>query len=159
MNDFLALLRIFATGFLLGAVFFGALWWTVRHGVATAHSGRWFLVSLVLRTPLKVDVVRDRAALSRIVAGGQLENVFRLQVMNATETTQRYRIAAHGLAGLVLASDPEVEVGPAQSRWVAVRLHIPYGSAPAGSHPIHFEIEAQGGGAHVSEKSVFLVPR
>ena len=117
------------------------------------------LVSLVLRTPLKVDVVRDRAALSRIVAGGQLENVYRLQVMNATETTQRYRIAAHGLAGLVLASDPEVEVGPAQSRWVAVRLHIPYGSAPAGSHPIHFEIEAQGGGAHVSEKSVFLVPR
>ncbi len=30
------------------------------------------LASLVTRTPLKVDVVRDRAALSRIVAGGKL---------------------------------------------------------------------------------------
>ncbi|MES2482740.1 MAG: cytochrome c oxidase accessory protein CcoG, partial [Pseudomonadota bacterium] len=46
------------------------------------------LFSLVMRTPLKVDVVRDRAALSRIVAGGQIENVYRLQVMNATEAHQ-----------------------------------------------------------------------
>jgi polyferredoxin len=44
-----------------------------------------------------VDVVRDRAALSRIVAGGMLENVYRLQIMNATEKTQSYRIGASGL--------------------------------------------------------------
>jgi hypothetical protein len=54
------------------------------------------LGSLALRTPLKVDVVRDRASLSRIVAGGRLENVYRLQVMNATEEPQRYRITAEG---------------------------------------------------------------
>jgi len=41
------------------------------------------LVSLTMRSPMKVDVVRDRAALSRIVAGGRLENVYRLQIMNA----------------------------------------------------------------------------
>ncbi len=115
--------------------------------------------SLVARTPLKVDVVRDRAALSRIVAGGKLENVYRLQVMNATEQPQRYRIAATGLPGLVLASEGEVEVGPAESRWVAVRLQIPYGSAAPGSHPIHFTIGTPAGDAHVSEKSAFLVPR
>ena len=89
------------------------------------------LASLVVRTPLKVDVVRDRAALSRIVAGGKLENVYRLQIMNATEEPQRYRLAAEGLEGLVLASEGEVAVGPAESRWVAVRLQIPYGSAAA----------------------------
>jgi cytochrome c oxidase accessory protein FixG len=117
------------------------------------------LVSLVVRTPLKVDVVRDRAALARIVSGGQLENVYRLQVMNATETPQSYRISARGLEGLAVASEPVVEVGPAQSRWVAVRLHIPYGSAPAGSHAITFDVGAGVGQAHVVEKSVFLVPR
>jgi cytochrome c oxidase accessory protein FixG len=115
--------------------------------------------SLALRTPFKVDVVRDRAALSRIVAGGRLENVYRLQVMNATEQPQRYRLAAEGLPGLSLASDAEFEVGPAESRWVAVRLQIAYGSAAPGSHPIHFDIAALGGDAHVREKSVFLVPR
>jgi cytochrome c oxidase accessory protein FixG len=115
--------------------------------------------SLALRMPLKVDVVRDRAALARIVAGGRLENVYRLQVMNATEQPQRYRISAEGLAGLALASEAEVEVGPAESRWVAVRLQIPYGSAAAGAHPIQFGIQAVGGDTHVREKSVFLVPR
>ena len=117
------------------------------------------LASLLARTPLKVDVVRDRAALSRIVAGGKLENVYRLQIMNATEEPQRYRIAAEGLPGLALASDPLVEVGPAESRWVPVRLQIPYGSAAAGSHPIHFTIGAVSGDAQVTEKSAFLVPR
>src|SRR5437868_12823274 len=76
------------------------------------------MFSLALRMPLKVDVVRDRAALSRIVAGGRLENVYRLQVMNATEQPQRYRIAVQGLEGLTLASEDEVTVGPAESRGV-----------------------------------------
>ncbi len=117
------------------------------------------LGSLVLRTPLKVDVVRDRAALARIVEGGKLENVYRLQIMNATEQAQRYRISARGLDGLALTSEPQTEVGAAQSRWVPVRLQVPYGSAAAGSHPIVFEIQAVDSAAHVAEDSVFLVPR
>ena len=117
------------------------------------------LWSLAARTPLKVDVVRDRAALSRIVAGGKLENVYRLQVMNATEEPQRYRIAASGLDGLTLASPLEFDVGPAESRWVPVRLQIGDGSAAPGSHPIQFSVSDATGQTHVSEKSVFLVPR
>ena len=73
------------------------------------------LASLVVRTPLKVDVVRDRAALSRIVAGGKLENIYRLQIMNATEGEQRYRISARGLEGLEVASEAEVDIGAAES--------------------------------------------
>lgn len=117
------------------------------------------LWSLAARTSLKVDVVRDRASLARIVSGGKLENVYRLQIMNATEKPQRYRLSARGLDGLTIVSEPEVEVGPTQSRWVAVRLQIPYDSAAAGSHPIHFDIEAVGAADHVREASVFLVPR
>jgi hypothetical protein len=63
------------------------------------------------------------------------------------------------MAGLKLASDAQVEVGPAQSRWVPVRLQVPYGSAEPGSHPIHFQIDAVSGDARISEKSVFLMPR
>ena len=117
------------------------------------------LASLVGRTPLKVDVVRDRAALSRIVAGGKLENIYRLQIMNATEGEQRYRISARGLEGLEVASEAEVVIGAAESRWVVVRLQIPYGSATPGSHAVQFDVQAVGAAAHVTEKSVFLVPR
>lgn len=115
--------------------------------------------NLALRTPFKVDVVRDRVSLARIVGGGKIENVYRLQVMNATESTQNYRIAVQGLPGLVLASESMISVDATASRWVPVTLQLPYGEASAGSHAIHFEIEAINFPGRVSEKSVFLVPR
>jgi cytochrome c oxidase accessory protein FixG len=117
------------------------------------------LVSLVVRTPLKVDVVRDRGTLARIAEGGRIENVYRLQIMNATEKTQHYRVEARGLDGLHALPEQLVEVGPAQSRWVAVRLQLPYGGAEPGSHPVYFDVRAAEGGAQVSEKATFMVPR
>ncbi len=117
------------------------------------------LLSLTLRTPLKVDVVRDRASLARITEVGTLENVYRLQIMNATEQPQHYHVQVQGLDSIQIKTDTPVQVGPAQSRWVVVRVDIPYGSATAGSHPIWFEISAEAERIRVTEKSVFLVPR
>ncbi len=117
------------------------------------------LVSLSLRKPFKVDVVRDRGAQARVVTGGRIENVYRLQIMNATEAQQRYRISATGLPGLVLGSDNEVSVDSTQSRWVAVRVQLPAQEAKPGTHAIQFEIEGVDQSARISEKSVFVVPR
>ncbi|MFT4103510.1 MAG: cytochrome c oxidase accessory protein CcoG [Burkholderiaceae bacterium] len=117
------------------------------------------MASLVTRAPLKVDAVRDRASLARVVDEGRIENVYRLQIMNATEQTQRYRIEARGLEGLQVVAGNEAEVGPAESRWVAVRLQIPPESAPAGSHEVHFDVSADNGTARVSELATFIVPR
>lgn len=117
------------------------------------------MVSLVLRSPFKVDVVRDRGTLARIVSGGKIENVFRLQVMNATEADQNYRITVSGLDGIALASDEQFSVESTQSRWIAVRVQLPYDGAPPGSHPIRFDVTETGSNKHVDEKSVFLVPR
>lgn len=49
MNDPFILVLAWLAGLLLGAVFFGGLWWTVRRGVASARPAVWFLVSLLLR--------------------------------------------------------------------------------------------------------------
>ena len=117
------------------------------------------LVSLSLRTPFKVDVVRDRGVMARIVAGGKIENVYRLQLMNATESTQRYKISASGLPGLVVGSESVVTVGSTESRWVAVRVQAPFDAAALGSHAIQFEVEALDSLDRLTEKSVFLVPR
>ena len=53
-----------------------------------------------------------------------IENVYRLQVMNATEQPQRYRIAVDGLRGVELASRAEVEVDATEARWVPVSVRI-----------------------------------
>jgi cytochrome c oxidase accessory protein FixG len=124
--------------------------------------------SLALRTPFKVDVVRDRASLARIVDEGRIENVYRLQIMNASEQTQRYRIAVAGLSGaqLVGSGVDAVEVGPAAARWVPVAVQVPPAaaqSAGSGAHRIDFTItqQADAGGTtwQRDERSTFVVPR
>src|SRR5271165_1552439 len=52
MNDILALALAFFGGALLGAFFFGGLWWTVQQGVMSERPALWFLGSLLLRTSL-----------------------------------------------------------------------------------------------------------
>ncbi|MFM7026407.1 MAG: cytochrome c oxidase accessory protein CcoG [Limnohabitans sp.] len=121
------------------------------------------LASLALRKPFKVDVVRDRAALARIVSGGQIENVYRLQIMNAAERPLRFKIEARGLPGLRIVTEDDVEVPATEARWISVRMQLPYDAAQPGSHPIHFHIQSYAEGkqlqGELEEKSVFLVPR
>ncbi len=117
------------------------------------------VVSLSLRIPFKVDIVRDRGSLARIVSGGKIENVFRLQLMNASESPQRFKISASGLPGLTVASESSFVVEPTEARWVVVNLQLPYGGASSGSHVIHFEIESLDSPGKLTEKSVFIVPR
>ena len=50
MNEALALLMAVLAGGLIGAIFFGGLWWTVRRGLSSKQPALWFLGSLVLRT-------------------------------------------------------------------------------------------------------------
>lgn len=121
------------------------------------------IASLAMRNPFKVDVVRDRAALARIVSGGQIENVYRLQVMNAAEKPLSFKIEAEGLPGLTMATENTVTVTGTESLWVPVRLHLPYDAATEGSHTIHFRITSFAEGqevlGEVVEKSAFMVPR
>lgn len=131
------------------------------------------LTSLWLRTPFRVDVVRDRGVMSRLTDDGMLENVYRLQIMNGTEMTQHYQLNIRGLKGLELEAkaldinentkDEEhnktIEVKPAESRWLIVDLKIPDGSVEAGSHKIEFEIKSIETNQTIEEKSIFLVPR
>ena len=48
-NEPVSLLLALAAGVLLGAMFFGGLWWTTRRGVSSKLPALWFVGSLVLR--------------------------------------------------------------------------------------------------------------
>ncbi|MCY4747245.1 cytochrome c oxidase accessory protein CcoG [Pelomonas sp. UHG3] len=121
------------------------------------------LWSLLSRHSFRVDIVRDRASLARLVEDGWVENVYRLQIMNATEAPQRYRLEADGLPGLVLSQATTVDIGPAEARWVAVGLRLPPEIAQglkSGAHPVHWRVVRLGDAAEaVNEKSTFVVPR
>ena len=116
-------------------------------------------VSLATRTPFKVDVVRDRGVMARVVDAGKTENVYRLQVMNATETDQRYRFSVAGLPGLVLTSEDTVSVPSTEARTVPMRVQLPFEGAPVGSHEIQIVIESLDSPGKLVEKTTFLVPK
>ena len=133
--------RILVYSAVLGAVTVGVFW------------------SLLERTNFKVDIQRDRGSLARMVGQGMTENVYRLQIMNATEHMQAYSIRVEGLEGGQILPDAQVIVDAASSRWAPVRVQAPPGLT-SGAHPIVFVIRSQGVlPDEVAEKSVFLVPR
>ena len=121
------------------------------------------LTSLWMRAPFRVDVIRDRASLARIVDDGWVENVYRLQMMNTTEQPQRYRIVATGLPGLVLEGGEAVTLGSAENKWVPVSVRVPpqaAAEAGPGAHTLVIKIESLGtDGVTLDEKTTFLVPR
>lgn len=50
MIELSPVLLALAAGLLLGALYFGGLWWTVVHGITARYAALWFFVSLLLRT-------------------------------------------------------------------------------------------------------------
>jgi F1F0 ATPase subunit 2 len=52
MNEALSLVPAWVMGVLLGAMFFGGLWWTVQKGLTSQRSALWFIGSLLLRTSI-----------------------------------------------------------------------------------------------------------
>ncbi len=114
--------------------------------------------SLWLRVPLKVDVIRDRAAIAREVEGGQIENVYRLQVMNTAEGERNYRVSVSGLPTIHISGEARIQVDGATSRMVPVKVRTQPGAVQPGTHRIEFEVSAVGvEGVAVREKSVFIV--
>ena len=119
--------------------------------------------SLATRRPYRVDVLRDRGSLAREVQGGRIENVYRLQVMNASESPQHFRVSVEGLAGIGIVSEPDVDVDATGERSLAVRVQLPVAAAEAagaGIRPIRFVVRRGGDDrAPLVERSTFVIPR
>ncbi len=125
-----------------------------------------FVVSLALRTTLRVDVIRDRGALGREVAGGLIENVYRLQIINTGESPLELKLSVSGLSELSIVTadrgDDHVHVEGSSNRLVPVLVRAPTADVTPGLHEINMLAVArspEGKEVVVTEKSSFFVPR
>ncbi len=50
MSEIVQMTLALLAGMVLGAMFFGGLWWAVQKGLASTRPALWFLGSLLLRT-------------------------------------------------------------------------------------------------------------
>ena len=114
--------------------------------------------SLYLRVPLKVDVIRDRAAIAREVEGGLVENVYRLQVTNVVEQARAYEVSVSGLPQIHIPGEATIGVPPASTQTFTFKVRVPLDATKPGTHPIAFHVRVLGDeGVAVEEESVFIV--
>jgi cytochrome c oxidase accessory protein FixG len=154
LTDKQSLMRIFRPRVIIYTVILGLIVFALGYAVWT-------------REPFKVDVVRDRTTLARVNGDGGVENVYRLQIMNATEDKQVYRITASGIQGYKVVPNELIKVAPTEAEWVTLTLELPFDIAKnegAGVKAVQFDVHrinnsGVGDEVVVHEKSTFMIPR
>jgi cytochrome c oxidase accessory protein FixG len=118
--------------------------------------------NLLTQAPFKLDIVRDRSAMSRLSEDSEhhmiLENVYRIQIMNATEHDETYLLSVKGLEHIELQTPSALTVKAAQSEWFPLRVSVPAELEDVGSHKIFLTIKPSTSTHALSEATMFLVP-
>jgi len=116
-----------------------------------------FVVTLMNRIPLRVDVIRDRQSLSQESASGGIENSYRLQIINMDDKPHRYTITAMGMEGIKVSRGNQVEIPALGTAEVSVTLEASRLSVSKPSQPVFFEVKSTDDPAITREaKSSFL---
>jgi cytochrome c oxidase accessory protein FixG len=132
----------------------------IAYGALIAIVSTVVLTTLIGRTPLIVDVMRDRNALFREVPGGLIENVYTLRIQNMDDDAHAYVISASGLDGVkMVAPEGPIDVAAGEVRTVVARLQVPY-TKVSGSNDVEIEVAAMDAQRIRREETTrFLGPR
>ena len=76
----------------------------IGYGAALLVMATLFMASLYGRVPLQVDVIRDRNQLYRTTSSGEIENIYRLVILNKSQDAERYELKLEGPEGLSMES-------------------------------------------------------
>jgi polyferredoxin len=119
-------------------------------------SAGWAL-GVANRSPLIVEVLRDRNALYRVVEDGA-DNVYTLKLVNKSDAAQRYRIRIESdTVGLRLRDGgAAVGVAPQQVASIPLVVHAP--ASVTGRHAMRFVIDSTDGRVSESVESSFFGP-
>jgi cytochrome c oxidase accessory protein FixG len=99
-----------------------------------------FAAALALRSPLGVDVIRDRNSLFRITTDGQVENVYTVKILNKSELDRQMQISVSGADHLTLDPPDALYAVKAGEVFPAiVRVRRP-AFEPGGAQSIRFRI-------------------
>ncbi|HLR13747.1 MAG TPA: cytochrome c oxidase accessory protein CcoG [Burkholderiaceae bacterium] len=124
-----------------------------------------FAISLATRATLRMDIIRDRGALGREIAGGLIENVYRLQLINTSEAPLTIHLGAKGIDGIRLSTSDGKEtitLDPASNHLLPVVVQAPADVVEPGLYDIRLTGEGsseEGRVRSVSEQTSFFVPR
>ncbi|MEJ2160767.1 MAG: cytochrome c oxidase accessory protein CcoG [Chromatiales bacterium] len=102
-----------------------------------------FVFAIGNRTPLIVDVIRDRNALYREVDAERIENVYTLRILNMDNSDHAFRVEATGIEGIeVDMQDMPIAVNAGEIATLPLRLRVPRSAVGAGGTTIQIRAQA-----------------
>ncbi|HED16021.1 MAG TPA: cytochrome c oxidase accessory protein CcoG [Gammaproteobacteria bacterium] len=118
------------------------------------------LYMILTRSPLELDIMRDRNTLYRELPGGLVENVYTLRVINKSEKERRFQLSVSGIEGLTLVSKQTlipVAAGEVVELSASLRLDPVVLKRP--SNKIQFILEStEGDPVKATQESRFIGP-
>ena len=121
-----------------------------------AGTGAWVLGQ---RSPLLVDVLRDRGALFRETPEGLIENAYTLKLMNLSEVSREFVIQVSGIPGARVVGEKSFGAESGSIRPVSLTVAAPVDTGLSGIRPMTFIVEAKDDPAiKVVEKTSFILP-
>jgi polyferredoxin len=119
-----------------------------------------FIVAIAMRSPLAVDILRDRGVLYRVIDAEHVQNVYNFKLMNKGKATQNYKIEVSGIIG-ELGYDKTQSVAPGNLGNMAVTLTAKASNLKAAIQTVEFKITTQINGESISveESSRFFSPQ
>ncbi|MCB1615731.1 MAG: cytochrome c oxidase accessory protein CcoG [Pseudomonadales bacterium] len=76
------------------------------------------------RTPLQIDIIRDRGQLYFQTSDGRIENSYTLKIINMDQQKHDYTLSASGLEGLEIRGKTSISVNSGEVLVVPVRLSV-----------------------------------
>ncbi len=134
--------RVLIYALLLGALAIGTAW------------------SLATRPVLRVEIQKDdRTALAREADDGQIENTFRLRILNAGHAPRRLQVSLLQDQGLQLAGETALTIPAGEYGALTLSVRAEPGSLPQGPNRIDFKVsDPQDASLSATEKSKFWMP-
>jgi len=133
---------------------------TIMYTVLLGLLSFGLVYAITQRTPLELDIIRDRNSLYRETSDGLVENVYTLKIINMDEQAHRYRLTVSGVEGLQLVMKaPIIDVPAGEVLTLPVSVRVDPVVLDRAASEIKFSLAAEGNpDLSRTEKARFLGP-
>ncbi|MFT2090018.1 cytochrome c oxidase accessory protein CcoG [Paraglaciecola sp. 2405UD69-4] len=116
---------------------------------------------IATRSPLEIDIIKDRTPLYRETGNGMIENIFTIKILNKSQDAQQYRVSVSGLPEhtIIGTLDATVAGGELFNLPISIAINPKYLTKTVTE--FHFEVDATINSdevIHAEEVSKFLYP-
>ena len=117
-------------------------------------------IAISMRSPIELDIIRDRNSLFRETGMGMIENVYTLKVINKDKIAHEYTLSAEGLEDMKLkVSKKRIYAESGAVVEVPVSIEVDPETLKQRTTEIFFKLDAIDSDLSITEEARFLGPR